>query len=352
MSIARKIWVSVWLFTVFLGVPRVKAQIGNRTNFSFLHLPLSARQVALGGINISSYGNDASMFLANPALLTDSTHLHLSTNYYAYYADVGHSSAQFTSKIATGGTMGIGLQSLNYGTLAAYDASGNPQGNFQARDFALTTAYSHQVGVFRLGANLKLVQSQLAEYRSSGIFFDMGGAFFHPQKELVVGINLKNIGFILQRFTPTNHARMPFDAQIGASYKPAHMPFRFSLTAHHLHRFDIAYENRQPTTDIFGNPVVEKVSFATKLMQHFVVGTELILGKYLHLRFGYNYWQRSSLRLPERAGFVGFSYGFALRLKSLEVGFSHATLHLAGGTNSFTVIVHTKNLFKKKTVIP
>ncbi|MCS6833010.1 MAG: type IX secretion system protein PorQ [Flammeovirgaceae bacterium] len=341
----KKYWM---YFIVFFGYALiVKAQ----TNFAFLNLPLSARQVALGGLNVSAYGNDASMFMANPALLTDSTHLHLSANHYAYYADVGHSSAQFTAALRTGGTMGVGLQSLNYGTFSAYDASGNSQGEFRARDFALTLAYAHQISAFRLGTNLKFVQSSIAEYRSSGIFMDMGGAFFHPEKDLVVGINLKNIGFVLQRFTPTARPQIPFDAQLGVSYKPSHMPFRFSLTAHHLHRFNIGYENTQVTTDVFGNPIEERLSWGTKLLQHIVVGTELLVGKYLTFRLGYNYWQRSSLKIQERAAFVGFSYGIAVKSKNIEVGFSRATLHIAGGTNSFSVVLNTRSILKKKTVV-
>lgn len=339
------------LLTLFIS-NQVFSQVGGRESFAFLHLPLSARQVALGGVNITSYNKDVSMFTANPALLSDSTDQYLGVNYYAYYAKIGHSSAMFTTKLRNYGNIGFALQSIGYGDFDGYDATGRATGTFKARDFALTIAYSRQINVFRLGVNMKLAQSSMAEYRSSGLLFDIGGVFVHPEMDLVVGINLKNIGFAFNQFTPTSTYRMPFDTQIGVSYKPSQMPFRFSLTAHHLHQFDIAFEESSSTTpDIFGNQTDNSVSFTTKLFQHFVFGGEFILGKGFNARFGYNYWQRSSLKVEQRTAFTGFSFGFMLRVKKIEVAFSKAAMHLAGSTNSISIVLNMKDLIKRKSTV-
>jgi hypothetical protein len=143
---------------------------------------------------------------------------------------------------------------------------------------------------------------------------------------------------------------MPFDVQVGASFKPEHMPLRLSVTAHHLHKFDIVYldPTQKGVIDLEGNEIKPKKTFADKLGRHFVVGGEFILSKNFHLRMGYNYLRRKELRLQTKSGGAGFSFGFMMRVKSFEIGYSKAYYHVAGGSNYLTVTTNFGRLLKKK----
>ena len=68
------------------SVPVVRAQyVGSGTStFAFLDLPVSSRQNALGGENISIRDGELSSAFANPALLGSLTHNILQLG-YAYY---------------------------------------------------------------------------------------------------------------------------------------------------------------------------------------------------------------------------------------------------------------------------
>src|SRR5690606_30809834 len=97
------------------------------------------------------------------------------------------------------------------------------------------------MGVFTLGANLKFAQSYLDSYTASAVLLDIGGIYAHPEKDFTVGMVIKNFGVVVKDYTEGSGSNLPFDVQIGTTFKPQYMPFRFSLTAYNLTRGDIAY---------------------------------------------------------------------------------------------------------------
>lgn len=333
---------------------QLQAQVGGQDNFEFLNLPVNARQNALGGINISSYQNDGSMFLANPALLTDSTDLDLSLNYIGYYAQTQQSTLAFSNSFKKWGTWGVGIQYVNYGNFDGYDINGLPTGEFNASEYQVSITHSHQVGHFRLGGALKFANSSIERFQANGLLVDFGGAFIHPQKDFIVGIVLKNIGFQLSSYYEGQNFDMPLDIQIGASFKPDEMPLRLSVTAHHLQQFDIAYQdpNNSSQVDIFGQTIVDKISFADKLSRHFVIGGEFVFSKNFNLRVGYNFLSRNELSIENRRGLSGFSLGAMARFKKFEIAYSNNIRHIVGGTQNISIIIHTSTFInRKKTII-
>ncbi|MEN7549625.1 type IX secretion system protein PorQ [Rapidithrix thailandica] len=341
------------LFFLIVYAHSMQAQIGGIADFEFLHLPVSAKQSALGGTNVSAAGKEVSMFMANPALLRDSTDRHLALSFYNYYADIQNYNLAYTHHFKKTGTWGFGIQYLNYGEFEGYDAFENATGVFQAKDYALTLSHAHQLSVFSLGLNAKFVHSNIETYNATGLLFDIGGAFIHPDKDLVIGLTFKNLGFAFQSYTPQHSFRMPFDVQAGITYKPERMPMRLSVTIHHLHQFDIAYQDpsQRARLDALGNPIEEEISFADKLARHFIIGGEFVLSKNFQLRAAYNFLRRRELRLEQRSGLAGISLGVMLRVKRLEFAYARETHHLAGGVNNFTLTLNTKGLIKKKKVI-
>ncbi len=339
---------------VFYGfAPLAGQQLGGSASFEFARLSPAARQVALGGSNITASLQDVNLFLENPGLLTDSLHARVSATHQFYYAGSHHSQLAGAFSTDTG-TWGIGLQQIQYGSFDSYDNSGNFTGTFSARDFLLTVGRSYRSGSFSFGASLSFVQSSIENFDATGMLFDVGGVFIHPRKDLRAGITVNNTGFAFSYFTPGSEFTMPIDVRLGVSVKPRKMPLRLSVTMHRLHQLlDITYDNPalRQNNNAFGADEDAEPGLADKLSRHFIIGGEFVLGKNLNIRAGYNFLYRQELKLEQQGGLAGFSFGLMVRVKKIQIAYSRGIHHIAGGTDSFTVSVDTRTIFRKRRVV-
>ncbi|HSI91136.1 MAG TPA: type IX secretion system protein PorQ, partial [Adhaeribacter sp.] len=230
------------LFAFCLLSPGVFAQVGGLSGFEFLNLPGSAKVAGIGGVNASSRSHDVNMLYANPALLSQESDYQLSFGHTGYLGDVKQNSLTFSLPNKKNGRWAAGVQHLNYGDFIERDATGQTLGEFSVSSYALNLTHATTIDHYTLGVTAKLGVSQIAEYKSVGALVDIGGVFKHPEQDFTVGLVFKNIGYQLRQFNEAAEREpMPFDAQLGMSYKLEHMPLKFSLTAHHLHKFDIVY---------------------------------------------------------------------------------------------------------------
>jgi len=325
-------------------------QIGGRNSYEFLNLSANPRTMALGGINTSLGQADANMFLNNPAVLDTSMAGWASFNYSSFFGNIPHFLLTYAHNFGGNiGTVGAGLQYIRYGNIQETDEAGNVIGEFLASDYALTLGKTWQSGNFRFGSNLKLIASNIASYSAFAIATDLGGFFKHPEKDLQIGLVLANVGFSIKNYFSGQNLRLPFDARLGVSFKPRHMPLRFSFTAHHLKRWDIAYNDPAfaSTLDPFtGQVQTRKISFADKLFRHFVFGSEILIHKNFHLRFGYNHLRNRELRFTDATALSGFSGGLAFRVKGYEFAFTRAGF-AAGGRSFFVLSKNLNDFFKK-----
>lgn len=320
----------------------VFAQVGGLNGFSFLQTPVTARVSGLSGVNITSQDDDVNMFLSNPALLVEELHQHVSVNYLNYLGDIQYSSLAYAHHSEKIGVWGVGLQYFSYGNFEGYDESGNDATDFNARDFAVTISHSRKVGVFTLGANLKLAQSLIDTYTATAVLLDLGGTYKHPEKDFRVGLTVKNFGFVVKDYIQGSNTGVPFDVQIGTTFKPEYMPFRFSITAYNLSRGDIAYY------DPFLNNNQDEPGVVDKILRHITVGTEILLSKNFNVRVGYNHLVRKELRLEDTSGGAGFSAGFMFKVKAFELAYARRFYHVAGGSNTFTLASDLSTFIKKK----
>jgi hypothetical protein len=326
------------------------SQTGGKNSFQFVNIPGNAHVAALGGMNVSTYDRDVNMVWQNPSLLRDTMNRFLSVNYIPFFASVKGGSLSYSHKFRKIGTLAMGIQYINYGSMVERDETGTELGTFRPQDLAVMVAKSHTIGLFSLGGTLKYVASAITPaYTSYALMMDAGGNFRHPTRDFTIGLVFKNIGFAIKKYHKDAPARAPFDIQLGASYKLEHIPVRFSLTAHHLYKFDIVYldtlENKK--YDLDGNEITQKKTFADKALRHFVIGTEFLLSKNLHARVAYNFQRRREMRLEDKAGTAGFSWGIMLRIKAFEFDFSRATYSLAGGKNWLTITMDMGRMFGK-----
>jgi hypothetical protein len=342
--------IHTFIFLVFF-IPIVSfGQTGGKNSFQFIDLPGNAQVAAVGGKNVSIYDANVNMTWQNPALLRDTMNDFLSVNYIPFYASVKGGSMSYAHKFKKIGTIAAGLHYINYGTMVERDETGNELGTFKPQDLAVMVGKSHTIGLFSLGGSLKYVSSVITTaYSSYALMMDVGGVFKHPVRDFTVGMVMKNAGLAVVKYNKNAPSRTPFDVRLGTTYKLEHVPLRLSLTAHHLQKFDISYLDTAQFKkfDLDGKEIIQKSSFTNKLIRHFIVSTELILSKNIHARLAYDFQRRKEMRLVEKAGGTGFSWGIMIRVKSLSFDFSRATYHLAGGRNWVSITMDMNKLLGK-----
>lgn len=345
------------LFTVLLlSAVFSDAQIGGNNTYEFLNLPISARVSALGGNVISTRDNDLNVAFVNPALLTDSMNNNISLSYINYFADVNYGYASYARKFKKIGVMSAGIQYLDYGKFTRADEVGTIDGTFGAKEMSINISAARSVldSNLTIGGTLKTIYSQLESYTSWGSALDVGLVYVRPKNGFGVAFLIKNMGTQWSTYAG-NKEKLPFEMQIGLSKKPKHVPFRLSLVYENLEKWDLTYidpANPPLTEDPLTGEPIKQSKFKTwgdKFMRHMVIGGEFIITKNFFLRGGFNYQHRKELKVPEKRGMTGFSFGFGFRVYKFHFSYARASYHLAGASNNFSVSFDLNSFTKKAT---
>lgn len=328
------------------------AQVGGIQSYTYLLMPNDAKIGAIGGINVSTAGTDIAMIGQNPAALSDTMSNRVGFTYRNLYADIGYNN--FVGAISSpkiGGAWGLSVSGISYGDFDEYDHLGNNIGTFRASENVIALTKSHKLGNISMGLTAKFASSKIASYKSNALLFDIGGQFQHPTKELIVGLVMKNAGLSLKHYREDLSNVLPLDLQLGASYKFEHAPLRLSLQVHNLTRYDLQYldSTRNVKIDEDGNEISEQEKTSERIARHFVIGTELLLAKGLHVRVGYNHMMRKELKADPLKGGAGFSFGFMLKVSALDFNFTRVYYHLQGGSTMLAVNVDVNKFYKKKS---
>ena len=335
------------LVVLFLYCHYAHAQVGGQRSFDFLNIPGDARTAALGGANVTLANGDVNGFAQNPALLDTTLHNHLSISYLNYLGGVDFSNLSYARTLEKYGSWGVNLKYIDYGSITGYDPSGFELGTFNSNEFVLAVSHARETGVFSLGGSLKFALSDIAGFKASALLLDIGGAFKHPEKDLTVGLVIRNLGVVLNDYDELSQSDLPFDAQLGISFKPTYMPFRFSATAYHLYQADIAFFDPRGNINSQAN---DEPGVADKIFRHMVFAAEFVPSKNFNIRVGYNHLMRRELRQEEVSGGAGFSFGLMFRVKAFEFAYSKALYHVAGSTNHLTVTSNFNSLIRKKRI--
>jgi hypothetical protein len=326
----------------------IQAQVnGGDQMLSFLLVAQGPHAGALGGEVAVNTSSDIMMSRANPALLRPEFHQELSVNYNFYYAGTRLSHVTYGfhhEKLKT--TFALGLSYLNYGQLTQTDNIGIEQGTFSAADYMMSiTASRSYLTRWRYGMALKYAHSRLPSQKASALLSDLGIVYADTQKAWYVGATVKNVGVVLKQYNTNAPAPLPFDIQIGVMKKFKKAPFAFSVTAHHLYKWDIRYNNPADVVNntlLFGDTTTKtKTYFGDKLFRHLVFALDMRLGKRLELSAGYNHLRRSELAITERKGMSGFALGFGMYLNKMNLHVAQSYYHVAG---PYTEIGITLNL--------
>lgn len=333
------------------------AQIGGDNTFEFLEMPNSARIAALGGSNISLYDKDLNMAYYNPALLREDMHHNLALNYTNYISDINYGYASYAYHLDDIGTFGAGIYYLNYGEFIRANTEGEILGNFYAQEYSFNLYYSRSFlsdSSLRVGGTLKTIYSALDHYYSSALAIDAGVNYHVPGSNFSASAVLSNVGFQLKPYTEDNREPLPLDFQLGATYKLPHAPFRISLGAQNLFKWNMRYDSpldsqqlddsESDTTSNFG----QKLGNAgDELMRHMVIGLEVAPTESFFIAFGYNYQRRTELALNNRSGVVGFSVGAGIKISKLMISYGISRYHMAGITHHISITSDLKEFIKR-----
>jgi len=278
----------------------------------------------LGGINISNQTDDIGMAFHQPSLLRPSQHSQINLVFNSYFAGVKNfhlMSGYHYDKWKT--TFGLGVNYINYGTITQTDPGGNILGELKPTDYVVQLSASRAYeSNWYYGASLKFISSNYGIYRSNGIAMDIGISYYDTVHLIQASFAAKNMGSQIKAYENTAKDDLPFDLELGISKKLLKAPLQFSITAHHLQKFDIRYDdtafNEVPGQD------TKSYTF-DKLFRHFIFATQLTIEHRVELTLGYNYLRRKELNIGNAGnGLNGFSYSVGILIKKLQIRYGSA----------------------------
>jgi len=282
----------------------LSTSIFGQKTYEFLRLDLSPRAGALGGSFVSN-SDDPNVIFYNPAGLKLIKDQKISFSYVNHLLDINLASVSYTQDVGTWGRFGAAVEYISYGSFTQADQFGNKTGEFNVGELALLLGYANNLEEnLYYGANLKFINSSIADQSSSALAFDLGLHYSIPSEGLSFGIALLNSGFQLSKFFNTKED-LPVDLVLGISKKMEHLPLTLSVDFHRLNRGDDPYTGR---------------------FEAFSVGAEFDLSNAFTIRFGYNNEKRKELKIGDFGGLAGFNLGLGLLVSKYYFDYGYSSL--------------------------
>ena len=300
--------------------------LGGNSAYNFLKLPNTPQLSALGGVNVSNISNDAGMAFNNPSLLRQDMHEQLHVSFNNMYAGVKNYHAVFAYHYDQWKTnFAAGVNFIDYGAIAQTDPSGNIYGNFHPVDYAVQLSASRQYAEkWHYGIAIKFINSSYGIYRSNALTLDAGVSWYDTTHLLQISLLMKNMGTQLKKYLNSTPDDLPFDVQLGFSKRLTNAPVQFSLTAHHLHQFNIQYNDTAFNNSNDFTSDSKSFSF-DKIFRHFVAAAQVFAGNKLELTVAYNYLLHKELSIANTAnGFTGLSFGLGVLFKKIQIRYARS----------------------------
>ncbi len=315
--------------------------LGGNAAYNFLLLPNTPQLSALGGINVSAITNDAGMAFNNPALLRQDMHDQLHIAFNNMYAGVKNYHSVFAYRHEKWKTnFAAGIHFIDYGSITQTDPSGNVYGELQPADYAVQLSASRQYGErWNYAISVKFISSRYGIYRSNAVALDAGIAYYDSTRQFQVSFLAKNMGTQLKKYLTSRGDDLPFDIQAGITKKLASAPVQFSLTAHHLHQFNITYNDTAFNNSNGLNPDNNQSSFSfDKIFRHLVASGQVLVGNKIELTLAYNYLLHKELVIANTAnGFTGLSMGVGALFKKIQLRYARSHYQNNTGYNQLGI---------------
>lgn len=302
----------------------------SNTSFPILNFNTTARNSALGGVNIGIFDYDPSTSLQLPSNLTPLQDGLLQMNYINYFADSDIAILNYTFNQNKVGVLSTSLVYCNYGHFEYADPSGQLlDQTFSVNDIMLQMGHGRKLNEkLQIGINVKLAGSFYERYRSFALATDLSLTYFDEIKNIGSYFLIKNLGRSIMKFYPSQlNFNLPFSLELGINKKLKYAPIRFHATYRNLDRWNLVIIRENNFN-----------SFGRSLFSHFIFGSELMFSDNFHFRLGYNFLNRMELQPNSRPGTSGLSWGIQLKIKKLMINFTNAKFHMSGISNHFSII--------------
>jgi len=337
------------LFISFVGM----SQIGGQNTYQFLDLDFNSRSMALGGDFALGGDDDVNLSVANPASISAKMDNNLSLNHAIFPSGINYGQIVYGKNFNKLGMFTGHLRYVTYGSIPKYDEFGIQQGTFTAGDYALGIGYAKKLNdYFSIGGNFNLIFSHLESYGSFGIGADISTQFHDPKSNITAVVIARNIGYQIKGYTTDNHEPMPTELLAGISYKFHHAPFKLSLMAHDLTKWDLSYNipGAVETYDaLTGDTIpVPSARFVEKMFRHVNFGVEILPSKNFSIRLGYNVNRRLALGVEKRMSISGFSGGVGFKIKKFRFDYGISFYSASGISNMFTITTKLNEFQRKK----
>lgn len=337
------------------------AQRGGERVFEFIHLATSARATALGGSQIAAPTNDYGLVGGNPAMLNAQMNQTFIFQHNFHFAGIDNGYAGYARHMPNLKAMVHGgIHYASYGKFTAADDRGNVIGEFKASELSINAGISRVLNERMTGGVLlQYVQSSLEAYTANGLLLDAGMTYASEDGLNHYAVTLRGLGLQFSTYYDGDErGRMPVDLQFGFSKRLRHVPFRLSILAHDLNRWDLRYKSpldEEEGIDFGGDAPKEPSKFGESVdnfFRHIVFGGEFLIGKdeNFMLRFGYHHQRRKELSVVSLRSLAGFSGGIGFNFKSFILDYGFAVYHQAGSTKHLGLRVPLEKLERKKIV--
>lgn len=310
------------------------AQFGGTKTYALLDLTYNARSAGLGGGFITVKDKDINSGVSNPSLLNAKMDNHLSLSQAFQAGNINYGMLSYGRALKKDRFISGHLRYVSYGNFQRTEINGANSGQYNPFEYVVGVGFGQQLNPrISVGGNLNLIGSHLESYNSFGMAVDLAGTYTNKKENLLVTAMVKNAGTQFNAYVD-QRASLPIDFQLGTSYKIKHAPFRFSLIAHHLNQWDLSYNDPtlKPTVDpLTGDTIpVKRAGFGEKLAQHLTIGAEVLVSKNIHLRAGFNYYARQSLKVVSKPGAAGISFGAGFYFKRFTLDYGFVVYSKAG----------------------
>jgi hypothetical protein len=158
----------------------------------YLRMGVGARALAMGGA-FTAVSDDATAAYWNPAGLVKIENIEATFMYAANMS--ADRSLNYFSYGHWLGMGGLGISWLNAGMsdIPKYDNAGEPLGNGDVGDNAITLSYGMEVGSLMLGGSAKVLHSDVLGETETGFGLDVGGMFAVTDM-VSAGLMIRDIG--------------------------------------------------------------------------------------------------------------------------------------------------------------
>ncbi|MFH1958339.1 MAG: PorV/PorQ family protein [bacterium] len=305
---------AAFIFVIMLITASPGFSDAGTSSLAFLKIGVDARSSSMAGA-FSSISDDVNVLRYNPAGLAGLNNIQASFSHNSWVEDIKINSFNSVLPLKGGKSFGLGILSLNAGTMDGRGDFDLKTADFKASDFLLTGIFSWRTNKILYGAAIKYIQEEIEDTKAKTPAFDFG-AIYKISRKTNFGFAVQNLGSGVRYIEKKE--KLPLLVRTGISSR--------LLNNLLLLNFDI-------TGDIEKNI-------------HLKIGGEFKTGKILDFRAGYKFMEKSGL-----GGLAGMSAGFGVKYSRFGFDYAFVPYGDLGQTHQFSMSLKS-GLKKQKSDKP